>query len=401
MQWTLTLAFAVICLAMFIGDVVSVKSKGKIPQMLIVAIIFLIGYWTVFPKDLLTVGGVTTIANLTMSFILIHVGTMFDLDSLKKEWRVAVTVLAAMIGIMVLVLAVGMVVFGKTTTLLALAPMTGGGMAALIMNNAAQKAGHPELGLLPMMIFIMHGFVGFPLTALALNKESNRLIKDFRENKGNLSASAPLKSAASDTAAAPSASGKVKLIDRLPKKYKTSTFYITELAVLAIVCSLITQYTGVNVAIVQVVIGILFKQLGLIDSSPLTKSESNGILLLALFASFMSSLATATIAVLIKVIIQIVVIMLAGTIGMGLFSIPVGKKFGYSTFMSFAIGLNCYLGFPFNYALTNEAVRAVAKNDEEKTYLTEFLMPKMIIAGIVSISIVSSIVAGVIAGFVF
>lgn len=44
MVWSSSFAFAVIVFAMYIGDFVSTKSKGKIPQMLIVAIIFLLGF---------------------------------------------------------------------------------------------------------------------------------------------------------------------------------------------------------------------------------------------------------------------------------------------------------------------------------------------------------------------
>lgn len=67
---------------------------------------------------------------------------------------------------------------------------------------------------------------------------------------------------------------------------------------------------------------------------------------------------------------------------------------GFLLFASIAIGLNCFLGFPFNYIITEEAVAASAENEEERQYLNGVLMPKMIIAGIVAVSIVSTIVAG-------
>lgn len=76
-----------------------------------------------------------------------------------------------------------------------------------------------------------------------------------------------------------------------------------------------------------------------------------------------------------------------------------GKKLGYSTNLSIAIGLNCFLGFPHNFVITNEVIRAIAKNEQESQYLNSILMPKMIIGSIVSVSMVSALVAGLLAPF--
>ena len=75
-------------------------------------------------------------------------------------------------------------------------------------------------------------------------------------------------------------------------------------------------------------------------------------------------------------------------------SVLAGKILKYSTTLSISIGLNCFLGFPFNYIITEEAIAASAETEEERQFLNSILMPKMIIAGIVAVSIVSTIVAG-------
>lgn len=41
--------------------------------------------------------------------------------------------------------------------------------------------------------------------------------------------------------------------------------------------------------------------------------------------------------------------------------------------MSFAIALNCLIGFPVNFLLTNEAINVLAKTEEEKiSYLIQW-----------------------------
>lgn len=396
MVWSASFAFAVIAFAMYIGDFVSTKSKGKIPQMLIVAIIFLLGFWTIFPKDILNIGNITPIANIMMSFILIHVGTMFDVKSIKKEWKVVVVTLVAIVGIVLFTIVIGTLFFGKEVGLIAAAPMTGGGMAAMIMDNAAKAANKPELGMLAMMIFIMHGFFGFPLTAFILNKECKRLISDFRSHETTVE---EVSNNTEDNLEENKT--KKKLIERIPEKYRTSTFYIAQLAILAVICAWITEKTGINNAIIQVILGIVLGQVGLIENSPLVKTESYGILNMGLLASFMGSFAVATPDLVAKLAFQIIVLMTVATIAIVVFSVPVGKRLGYSSYMSIAIGLNCFLGFPFNYALTNEAIKGVAETELEAKYLNDQIMSKMIIAGIISVSIVSAVLAGIIAGILF
>ncbi|MGX7014456.1 hypothetical protein [Vagococcus silagei] len=392
--WTPAFCFAVVAFAMLAGEIVSSKTKGTVPQMLIVAIIFLIGFWTIFPKDILDIGHITPISQVVISFILIHVGTMFDIKSIKQEWKVVVVVLCAIVGIVAITIGVGTIFFGKEIGFTAAAPMTGGGMAALVMDQAARAAGKPELGILAMMIFIMHGFFGFPITAFILKKECQRLLVGFRANDQEVVTSAVKED--KEEKETPK-----KLIDRIPKQYQTPLFYIAQLALWATVAIILEELTGVNNAIIQVLLGITLSHFGLISTSPLVKSESGGILTMALLASFMGSFAFATPKMIATNALQIVVLMTVATIAIFICTVPIGKKLGYSSYMSIAIGLNCFLGFPFNYALTNEAIKGATNNEAEAAYLNSQLMSKMIIAGIVSVSIVSAVLAGIIAGAIF
>jgi hypothetical protein len=127
----------------------------------------------------------------------------------------------------------------------------------------------------------------------------------------------------------------------------------------------------------------------------MNKSDSNGFLTMALFASFMSSFATATVTLVIHTIIVVAGFLLLSTVGIFIFSIPTSKRLGYSTYMAAAIGLNCFPGFPYNYNLTNETVAITAENNAEKDFLTGEIMPKMIIGSVVAVTLVSCAIAGI------
>ncbi len=75
-------------------------------------------------------------------------------------------------------------------------------------------------------------------------------------------------------------------------------------------------------------------------------------------------------------------------------SMTVGKFLGYSRSMAFDLSLTALYGFPPNYILTDEASKALADSPEEYDFLMDQMLPKMLIGGFTSVTIVSVIIAG-------
>ena len=393
--WNLAFAWTFVVFVMFVGEAVSTKTRGIFPQMLFVSFVFLVGFWTFLPDDIIDLSGLSIAAEICKLIILVSVGAMFDIKSLIKDWRVVVTTLAAIAGLLVMVLTIGTLIFGKEIVIMSAAPLAGGGMAAVVMNSAAQAMGRPDLGMLAFMVFILQGFVGFPLTSFFLRKEGRRLVAGYRSNP------AVYADRLTEASAQASASGKPALWERVPERYRTTTFYLATLFILVAICQVIyTLLNGVlDSSIISIVVGVAAGTLGLIPRDAMNRTESSGFLTLALFASFMSSLATATVELVIQLVIIIAVLLALSSVGIVVLSVLIGKRVGYSTYMAIAIGLNCFLGFPYNYNLTIEAVRIVAKTPEESAYLTSEMLPKMIIGSVVAVSVVSTILAGVFVNF--
>ena len=83
-EWAIT-----ICVGIFlIGSAISLKTNFRIPTMLTVAILFLAGFWTIFPQDLIEISGLKTVYNICFLVVLIHVGAMFEWKNLKKDINV-------------------------------------------------------------------------------------------------------------------------------------------------------------------------------------------------------------------------------------------------------------------------------------------------------------------------
>ena len=63
--------------------------------------------------------------------------------------------------------------------------------------------------------------------------------------------------------------------------------------------------------------------------------------------------------------------------------------------MSMAIGSSCLFGFPGTVIISNEVSESTGTTPEEKAYISAQIMPKMLIAGMVTVSIASVLIAGV------
>ena len=57
-QWDVQTAFLTMLILVIIGEVISTATKAFVPSMFITAVLFVIGFWTFLPADILQQGGV-------------------------------------------------------------------------------------------------------------------------------------------------------------------------------------------------------------------------------------------------------------------------------------------------------------------------------------------------------
>lgn len=255
-------------------------TKGKVPGLFLMTVITLIGYWTILPLDVVPVSGMVAVKDITMMIILIHMGTLLEIDQLKREWRTVVTALAAVAGV-VLVFLILAILYVLNITL---------------YNNV---------------------IVNIPYVKLVLDK-----------------------------------------------------------------------------SIVSLIIGVVLGNLGILDKGVMTKTNSEGILNLSFYAFIMTFLVGAKVETIKALIVPLLIAFVLATAAIAILSVLVGKRIGYSARLSMAVGFNCFLGFPLNYLITKEAAMAVSESVEEEEKIFDALLPTMLIAGFVCVTIVSVLVAG-------
>ena len=384
------MALCLVLLALTLGDVISAMTKAFVPSVFVSAIIFVIGFWTIFPADIVDLSGIgNPLAQLAILLLITHMGTLMSLKELASQWRTIIISLAGIVGICVGAVALGTVVFDWETAIIATPPLTGGLVASIMMADAATAKGLNDLAVLAILVYVAQGFAGYPLTSILLQKKGNKLLSDFRSGKIKSSAKSEVEETIKEES-------KLRIIPKLPEKYDTTYMVLLRVALVALVAVKLEGLTGATISkyVIALVLGAIASEMGLIDRKPLVKSGSFGILITSLMAFVMAGLAKATPDTLAEMAMPLIGIIVFGVVGMGIFSIIAGKLLGISKEMSFAVALTALYGFPPNYIITEDVSKALAETPEEKEFLMDQMLPQMLVGGFTTVTIASVIIAG-------
>ena len=114
-------------------------------------------------------------ATLCIYLLITHLGTIISLKQLMQQWR-TVTVCLAAYFIVPFFMDRALVITG-------LPPLTGGIVAATMMQTAAMKQGLTVAAVFAISMYCVRGFAGYPLTSYCLKKEGLRLLALYRSGE--------------------------------------------------------------------------------------------------------------------------------------------------------------------------------------------------------------------------
>ncbi len=384
---TAILAAAVIFVVFAAGDMISAKTKAIVSMLLVASVVFLAGFWTnIFPSTLFADSTLLSMAGLLVTMLLVHLGTTIKLRDFGAQWRTVIISALACIAISAAVYFLGQLIVERGFALVGAPILSGGVVATLQMTEMASKANRPELAVFATLVMCAQGFVGYPVASLCLKSEAKHLKRDIDAGSAKL---VPV-DAAQTTA-------RKKLIPALPDKYNTPNTIIAKVILVALLSTWVSSLfnDAVNKLVWCLIFGVLLKELGFLDEDALGKANATGIVMPIITLSIFTNLASATPEMVGSMVWPLLVCVVIGTIAFTVVSILVGKLFGYSWQMSVAIGSSCLFGFPGTVIISNEVSESTGTTPEEKAYISAQIMPKMLVAGMVTVSITSVLVAGV------
>ena len=390
------LALSILVFFLFIGDVVAVRTKAWVPSIFISAVLFLIGYWTFFPENIVELAGIPpTVAVMLIYLLITNMGTLLSVQELINQWKTILIALAGILGIITALFAIGTFLFGSETIIVAIPPLVGGLVSALIMSEGAAAAGLPSLAVFAIVIYVMQGFAGYPLTSVVLKKEGKRLLQQFRDGEivekqvegGNID----------------SGVNELKLFKWMPEKYNTEFFKFFRLAFVGFLAYQVSVWLAPIVTISPFVLCLLFgviaTSVGFLEKHPLKKANGFGFAVLGLMLFILDGLKKATPEMMVELIWPLMGCIVLGVAGMYVFSLIMGKVLKVSKEMAFAVSLTALYGFPADYIITNEVINSLTTDEKEREVLTSHMLPPMLVAGFITVTIVSVILAGIFVGF--
>ena len=392
------LATFVILLVFGIGDMVATKTKAIVSMLFLSSVIFLAGFWTkVLPNTMFDDSTLLLVSGVLVTMLLVHMGTTIKLRDFADQWKTVIIAAAACIAISLGIYFLGgLIVSDKNYVIVGAPILSGGVVATLTMQNAVADYS-VELGVFAALVMVVQGFVGYPVCSLCLKSEAKRvrrLVESGEELKGV--------TAKIVTDAAP----KKRLIPYIPDKYNGPNIMMAKVAFFAFLATITANAINgwiastfetafsISALIFALIYGIIAKELGFIEENPMKRAGADGFMLVVVTLSIFTNLAQSTPDMVAGMLWPLLVVVVTGSVTFLIISTLVGKIFGVSWQMSCAIGSTCLFGFPGTYIVTNEVVNATAANDEEKQLMLDHMMPKMLIAGMVSVSITSILIAG-------
>lgn len=396
------LALVILMAILFIGDLVAVRTKAWVPSIFVCAVLFLLGYWTFFPQDIVALAGVPPVVATMMMYLLItNMGTLLSLQELKNQWKTIIIALSGILGIIALLFGIGTFIFGYETIVVAIPPLVGGVVSALIMSEGAKEAGLATLSVFAIVIYVMQGFAGYPITSIVLKKEGKRLLKQYRS--GQLAGEVQGEAAAEIAATAAEIKPELKLFKNMPAKYNTDFFKFLRLSLVAylayLTSTLLAPIVTVSPFVLCLLFGVIATSFGFLEKQVLQKANGFGFAIMALMLFIFDGLKQATPSMMLEIIYPLVGTIVLGVIGMYIFSFIAGKLLKVSKEMAFAVSLTALYGFPADYIITNEVIKSLTEDEKEREILTSHMLPPMLVGGFITVTMVSVVLAGIFVGF--
>ena len=394
-MYNFALAFVICAVAYIIGEYVAKITKAWVPSVFVTAAVLLIGYWIIIPQEVVSDSMLIPFGSTIGIYLLItHMGTVISLKQLIQQWRTIVVCLSGLAGMMLLGYFVAPLLIDKTLVIAGLPPLTGGIVAATMMQSAAQEAGLEVAAVFAIAMYCIQGFAGYPITAICLQTEGKRLLKDFRSGNVVLTETDRREMASVGMTVVADDSDRTTLIPRIPDKWNSPVLMLGKLGLVGWLATQLGAITGISGAIWALVLGVFFTTIGFLETNLLNRANSYQIIMFALMMYVFDGLKTCTPAMLKSIIIPMIVLIVIGVAGMAAFAFIISKVLKMSFPLAFANGLTALYGFPCDAIITESTCNALGQTEEERQYLMSKMFPSMIVGGFVTVTITSVFIAG-------
>ena len=393
MTWTPIMAFAAVVICFAIGDIIALKTKGLVSSFIFTIVIFMIFGATlhIFPEDMIEIAGLSNIL-VTYGIVLtfVNIGSNLKFNELVAEWKTVVASIGAMAGVIVMGFTIGTVLLGREYALSSIGTICGGLGSTLVISDIATAAGRQDIVVFVTTMMTFQSIVGVLISSFCLNRacrnfiSSGRIYKDEESRIKNFN---------------------IRIIPPFPEIAQGMMMSFAKLAIVGVIGEAVSKVTGINSTVCYLLFGFFMTEIGFLDRGSLKKTGGENLVVLGSYAYLLINFLNLTFGELLDMLVPIVGLLLIGAAVAAVCAVVVGKFLRWDPWLSAAVGVTCLLGYPFTFAVSQEAINGSSFgqnfSEEEIHRLTNYVMPKMVIGGVVSVSIVSVIIAAYIGPMIF
>lgn len=362
-----------------IGDFIADKTKAFISMFLVSATLFTISFWCGVPRTLFVDSGLLPFAKITICMAMIHIGSSIQFQDFLKEWRTVIVALGATFAICFGVYFLGRLFIDPYYALMSAPIMAGATISYLIMAPMADVLGRPDIQIFGVLILVTQSFIGIPLSSFFCKKEGDAYIERFRAGTLPKEEKTERKQA-------------FRQLFHIPEKFSTPNLIICKLALISYLCAILGKVTGINWMIFGLLAGVFFHALGLVEENCLTKANGFTFVMASIFTMIFAGLTQTTPQMLLSMIRPLSIILVLGAVLCILSAVLIGRLVHFGWKLSIGLAAAAFFGFPGTYLISMEVAHACGKTEEEVKAVWDYMMPKLIISGIVSVSVVSGLI---------
>ncbi len=367
------------------GELIAQKTKAVFSTVLGIALILLAGFWSgALPRTLIEDAQVSGFGNLIAGILIVSLGTTIDFPEIKRQWKVVVISLCCVLGSVAAIILLGGPIMGMDMAVAGAPIFAGGSAATLIMTTTLKEKGLELAGTFCIVLYVTQKFIGVPIASLLLRRTALR----FREEP-------ELVAQYSEQVQETSVQRKRGLLE-LPALFSRPSVYLAKLGMVAVAAYYTAKLTNgaVHYFVLCLVMGALFFALGFLEKGILAKTQSGGLITFFVTILIFSNLATTTPQQVVSVLVSLLaaaVLGVAGTVAVGFVT---GKLLKVPFGLAVSLGISCTFGFPTTMLIPQEVSEAIGRDDREKAAILNYLLPKMLTAGFVTVTIASVLIAG-------
>lgn len=375
-----------------IGKIIAKKTKGIIVEALFLSAVYVIGFLTgIFPTDSLTDTGIPAVMGAFGTMLLVtNLGTMIELRRFVKEWK-TVAICIVSLGVMGgLFYVIGGALFDKYYALCAMPPVAGGIVATGLVVTAAEEAGMAHYGAFASLLCSLQTFVGVPIASYLLRKYCDKVKKT------------------GEYLADPNVGSKhnwpnLKIIKGFPATWNDGPMMVARLLLITLAGVYISKATGGTIpsAVVVLIMGIVFTEIGFLETQTLAKAGWMNFLIMGLVMLLPHGFRSMTVDSLLAMIVPILFFLLLGAAGLALGGVIMGKILKVDWRIAAVSSLSAMFGYPLTEIIARTVVGSYELPAEDEEKMLETVMPPLIIAGFATVTISSVALAGFIAPIIF